>query len=684
MADRVLRIDIESFSSVDLKKCGAARYAASPDFEIMLFAYQWIDAGVKAPVVCVDLKSGERVPPGVYAALTDPAVKKTAFNAAFEIETIQAHYGIKLDPAQWECTMVHALYCGLPGGLGDVARVLKVSAQKDFRGSNLIRFFCIPCKPTKKNGQRKRNLPEHDPDRWALFKAYNSKDVEAEDAVADRLAKVPVPEREWHYWRLDLAMNARGVRVDLPLVRNAIAFDARIKADLTAKAIALTGIQNPASVKQLKAWLTEELDWEVTALNKATLPTVATIALDSEKATELLRLRAQLAKASVSKYAAMERAADEEGYIRGLTQFYGANRTGRAAARLVQHQNLRKNAMPMKPIDELRFARNLLLAGAFELFCTLWDEPLDVLSQLVRTGLIADTDCIFAPVDFSAIEARKLAWAAREEWRLEVFRTHGMIYEASAAAMFHVPIESITRMIDGKKVPGPNAHMRPKGKVAELALGYQGGEGALIRMGALEMGLKLEELDPIKVAWRAANQRIAGLSYRDEEPGFWERMNDAAMRALRLGGRHEVDWGIEFRKEHNILFMRLPAGRDLCYVKPSIKDGDYGPEIHFWGLDQVTKQWVEQKSYGGRWTENFCQASSRDLLYHKLALMEERGLHHYVRFHVHDEAVPSIPILGAQDTLKRIEDLFAEPVDWAPGLPLRGDGFLTPFFRKDD
>lgn len=668
---RVLRIDVESFSDVDLKKCGAARYAASPSFEIMLFAYKWVVDGVAEPTRCVDLLSGETIPDDVFSALTDPSVEKTAYNAAFELLTISTHFMLELDPKQWTCTMVHGLYCGLPGNLADVGRVLKTGAQKDFRGSNLIRFFCIPCKPTKKNGLRTRNLPRHDPDRWALFKQYNVMDVDTEHDVACRLAKVPVPEVEWHYWRLDQAMNTHGTKVDLPLVRNAIKLDAIMKERLTKRAIEITKLPNPNSVKQLKAWLTEELDEDIGALNKDTLPRITNLAIDNEKASELLALRTQLAKASVSKYHAMLRSADEFGYVRGLIQFYGANRSGRGAGRIVQVQNLRSNAMPP---GELEFARSLLEAGDFDLFCSLWDEPLDVLSQLVRTALIPDDGCIFAPVDFSAIEARKLAWAAGEEWRLEVFRTHGKIYEASASRMFNVPIEEI----------GKNSPLRKKGKVSELALGYQGGEGALIRMGALDMGLTVGELNPIKEAWRAANLRIAGQSYKNQAPGFWERMDEAAKAAIRRPGWHEVDHGIAFRKATGVLFMRLPSGRELCYVKPSIQEGDYGPEVHFWGMDQVTKQWVEQKSYGGRWTENFCQASSRDLLYHKLARMEDEGLHQYVRFTVHDEAVMSVPVNRGRERLAEFERIFAEPVPWAPGLPLRGDGFLTPFFRKDD
>ena len=692
---RQLFLDVESYSSVDLKKAGAARYFASPDFEIILQSYKWVVNGIAGPTVCVDTKSGEEIPDSVFWALTDPLVEKHAFNALFEIGAYARQYDLELDIRQWKCTMVHAQYCGLPAQLSDVCKVLKTQKRKDFRGSNLIRTFCVPCKPTKKNGMRTRNLPHHDPARWALFKDYNILDVESEYEVEQRLDKVPVPETEWEHWYLDSRMNARGVKVDLQLVRQAIKADAVVKKRLTAEAVALTKLSNPNSVKQLKEWLTEELDFEIKTLNKDTIPQLINMSsLDDRTVERVLKLRVQLGKSSVTKYHAMERSADELGYIRGLTQFYGANRTGRAAGRLVQLQNLRKNSMPTGyywdgkeiPSDELLLARDMLLAGDIDLIQLFWGDVIDVLSQLVRTALIADDDCIFAPVDFSAIEARKLAWAADETWRLDVFKTHGMIYEASAAKMFGVPLDSILKKVGKEKVKGPNYPLRAKGKIAELALGYQGGEGALVRMGALDMGLTLNELDPIKVAWRAANLMISGQSYRNETPGLWELMNEAAMRALRLknGQLHEVKHGIGFRYATGCLFMRLPSGRELVYCKAKIADGDYGDEVHFWGQNQVTKQWEEQKSYGGRWTENFCQASSRDLLYAKLRRMEEEGLHQYVRFHVHDEAVLSVPIHGAGDTLRRIQDIFGEEVRWAPGLPLRGDGFLTPVFRKDD
>jgi DNA polymerase bacteriophage-type len=680
---RVLRIDVETYSGVDLIKCGAALYVRSPDFEVMLFAYKWVIDGVKHPTICVDLKAGESIPPDVFAALTDPGVLKTAWNAPFELATLGRHFGLALDPRQWECTMVHAMYCGLPGQLGQCAQVLKAKNQKDFRGSSLIKFFCLPCKATKKNGGRTRNLPEHDPERWALFKSYNIADVDCEDELSDRVAKIHVPPEEWTNWRLDYEMNERGVRVDLPLVRNAITFGGQLKEKLTARAVAICKLDNPNSVKQLKSWLSEELEIPILSLTKDDVPDLIDLArLRESEAAELLSIRQQLGKASTSKYDAMQRTSDKAGVIRGLTQFYGANRTGRAAGRLVQQQNMRRNDMPTGyigaagkvPFDELDHARALLRSGDFETIETLWDTPMDVLSQLVRTAFIPDRDHVFAPIDWSAIEARGLAWLADETWRLGVFKTHGKIYEASAAKMFGIPMSEIT-----KKHPA-----RQKGKVAELACGYQGGFGALIRMGALEMGLREDELQPIIDAWRAANLKISGQTYKDQPAGLWENLNEAALRVLRLGGCAELDHGVAFRKDKGMLLMRLPSGRELCYVKPSIAEGKYGPEVRFWGVSQLTKQWAEQKSYGGRFAENLVQAFARDLLYYKLRQLDAAGLHDAVRFHVHDEVVPSLPIIGAPEQQARVTDIFLSPVPWAPGLPLAADTFLTPYFRKDD
>lgn len=687
---KILRLDVETYSETDLKKCGSARYFADSHFQIMLTSYKYIVDGLAGPTVCVDHMAGEELPDSVRFDLEDPMVTKTAFNAAFEIGAFESEFDTVLDPAQWHCTMVHALSLGLPGDLAGVGKVMRAKVQKDFRGWALIRFFCMPCKATKKNGGRTRNLPAHDPDRWALFKQYNAIDVDSEHEIATRLEKQPVSDLEWHHYAMDHRMNRAGVRVDLRLVDQAIALEARVKEKLTAQAVQLTGLANPNSVAQLKTWLSKELDEEVKTLNKESIPKLISMSsLDDRTVEKVLTLRMQLGKSSVSKYHAMKRAAGADARLRGMIQFYGAGRTGRGAGRLVQVHNLRKNGMsigwldPLDPradekgwvyFDELDFARDLLLAGDFDTFEAMWDDPLDILSQLVRTAIIADEGCVFCPVDFSAIEARWLAWAAGEKWRLEVFRTHGKIYEASAAAMFNVPMASITKA----------SPYRAKGKIAELALGYQGGEGALLRMGALEMGLELHELNPLKEAWRAANLKIAGQSYKGQEPGLWELLNTAALECVMHKTPRDVVKGMRFRYANAGLFFRLPSGRELCYVQPKIEEGDYGPEVTFWGQNQMTKQWEKQKLYGGRITENADQANCRDLLYYKMKRMEEEGLHDAIRFHVHDEAVPCFKIAEAGDKLKRVQAIFDEEVPWAPGLPLCGDGFMTPYFRKDD
>jgi DNA polymerase len=673
---RILRLDVETYSSVDLKKAGAACYFASPDFEILLTSYKYVIDGVAQPTVCCDHTAGQELPDSVLRDLVSPDVIKTAWNAAFEIGAFERHLDFTLDASQWRCTMVRALSLGLPGDLAGAGKVLRAKIQKDVLGWGLIRFFCIPCKATKKNGRRTRNLPRHDPARWALFCNYNVVDVESEHEIAERLEKTPMPAIEQMHYVLDHKMNRAGVKVDLNLIDNAITLEGQVKQKLLRKAIALTGLSNPNSVAQLKTWLSKELDEEVTELTKADIPRLIELSsLDDRTVAEVLTIRQRLGKSSVSKYHAMRRAAGADARLRGMIQFYGAGRTGRAAGRLVQPHNLRKNSMPhTADFDELDYARKLLSAGDYATFEMMWDDPLDVLSQLIRTAFVADDGCVFTPVDFSAIEARWLAWAAGEEWRLEVFRTHGKIYEASAAAMFKVPIESITK----------GSPYRPKGKVAELALGYQGGAGALVRMGALKMGLAMEDLNPLKEAWRAANLKISGQSYKNQTPGLWEILNTACMACVSTKKPQDAVKGMAFRYANGGLFLRLPSGRELCYVKPSIGEGEYGPEVHFWGQNQMTKKWEQQKLYGGRLTENADQASSRDLLYHKLVRLEQEGLHHAVRFHVHDEVVPCFKIADAPRLLRRVQDIFAEEVPWAPGLPLRGDGFITPYFRKDD
>lgn len=694
-----LRVDIETFSSFDLPKVGVYRYAEAPDFEVMLFGYQIDDepvrcidltlpdpetgvylrdlfldplTGKQAPRWEIDQMIARMLPEEVLWAMTSPEVMKHAWNANFERVCLRKFFYESMDPAQWRCSMVSALYCGLPGKLEDAGRVLNAKIQKDPVGRALINYFCKPCKPTKKNGHRTRNLPHHDPERWALFRdVYCPKDVASERALADRFAKSPVPEIEWHYWALNQTMNDKGTLVDRPLIAQAIKADNIAKQHLTEEAIQLTGLTNPNSVEQLKGWLTKELDddlyllpkGEITQLTKKTIPQIIQIT-DDAAVQRVLELRLELGRASVKKYTAMDRAVCDDGRIRGIQQFYGANRTGRDAGRIVQFQNMASNKL-----EDLNLCRELLLSGDFDLMEAFFGSISFPLSQLVRTALIAKYQHVFAPVDFSAIEARGLAWVANEEWRMEVFRTHGQIYEASASQMFKVPWSEFQAYIDrGKKHP-----LRQKGKIAELALGYWGGTGALITMGALEMGLTLEELQPLVDRFREANPNIKKFTYA---------MGDAALKCVRTGQRVDVDKGIRFRIHAGMLLMRLQSGRELHYVKPGIEYEDgFGDGVTYWGVDQKTRQWCKLRGYGGKWVENWDQAFCRDLLYYKLARLEDEGLHDYVNFHVHDEVVPEIP--PGKGIRQKIERVFGESVPWAPGMPLRGDGFETPYYQKD-
>lgn len=704
---RTLRIDIETFSSYDLPKVGVYRYVEAPDFEVMLFGYKWTGTKVPFPTACLDWLSGrlsykygkaevqahvkrcldsladeptgdicKAYPPSLIRALVDPEVIKTAFNANFERTCLAEWLGVPMPPEQWRCTMVKSLYCGLPGDLFRVGQVLKTSTQKMAGGKALIHYFCKPCKPTKKNGQRTRNYPQHDPEKWALFRdVYCPADVDTEEAIDQRVSKVEMPEVEWRAWAQDQRINDRGIPVNTTLVESATKIGVDVKNSLLQRARDLTGIQNPNSVQQLVKWLNEEIEPlatgvpAVAALNKKTLPIIENLVLPDSKAAQLLDLRKRLAKASVSKYDAALRSTCKDGRLRGAVQFYGANRTGRWAGRLVQVHNMVVQKYSLfgatkkgEGADMLDLARDLVInTGDYRAVEMLYDDPMMVLSQLCRTMFEAPKHKVFGPVDFSAIEARGLAWKAKEQWRLDVFNGDGRIYEASAARMFKVPLASITK----------HSPYRAKGKVAELALGYGGGEGALINMGALEMGLTLQELDPLKVLWRSENRRITKL---------WWDVGDAAMLCVRTGKRQDAH-GIGFRMHCGMLLMRLDSGRELCYVRPLIEDGYYGDEVTYEGMDQVTKQWVRMSSYGPKWIENWDQAFCRDLLRDKMLRMEECGLGEYIAFHVHDEVVPELP---DPKILSKIEAIFAEPVPWALGMPLRGDGYITPYYVKED
>ena len=669
-----LRIDLETYSSVDLKKCGVHKYVESDDFEILLLAYAFDDEAVRV----LDLAQGclESEYQRVVSALKDPRITKTAYNAAFELACLSKHLGEALDVTQWRCTSVHGLYLGLPGNLAELGKVMGLSEDKQKLGSgwSLIRYFCIPCKPTRSNNGRTRNLPQHDPAKWELFIEYCRRDVETEREIAKKLARFPVPDKEWKLWHLDQRMMNQGVLVDRALVHAAIEADEITKQRLTAEAVALTKLDNPNSRDQLLAWLQEEMeDDTIEDLTKKTVPKLLE-ATDSKVVERVLRIRQELAKTSVSKFHAMARSVCKDGAIRGLTRFYGANRTGRWAGQIVQVQNL-----PQNKLRDLDLARELLIARQFDELEFLYGSVPDVLSQLIRTAFVARLGRRFIPVDFSAIEARVIAWLAWCEWRLEVFKTHGMIYEASAEQMFKLPAGSVT-----KKSP-----YRQKGKIAELALGFQGGAGALKTMGALDMGIAESELDPIKDAWRAANPEIVELWYACERAAK-QAAGQKTTVILPIAGKRRQ---LFFQYEAGFLFIRLPSGRRLAYVKPRIEGEDLYREkadgtrylvasagsLTYEGVDQKTKRWTRLPTYGGKLVENITQAFARDCLADAMLALDEAGIDQL--FTVHDEIITEVPFEKA--TLQDVEAIMGRPLPWAPDLPLRGDGFETLYYMKE-
>ena len=666
-----LRIDLETYSDVDLKKCGVHKYVESDNFEVMLFAYAFGDSDVNV----IDLAAGEQIPQHVERSLWDPSVTKAAYNAAFEMACLAKHYKTVMDETQWRCTSVHALYLGLPGSLGDVGKVLGLSSdkQKMTAGWSLIKYFCVPCKPTLKNGGRTRNLRHHDLDKWQLFKDYCVRDVDSEREIAVKIARFPVPDKEWKLWHLDQRMMNKGVMVDRELVNAAIECDNIFKERMTKEAITLTGLDNPNSRDQLLKWLrTEEEDDTIVDLTKKSVPKVLE-STDSAIVRRVLELRQEMAKTSVSKYHAMARAmCDKDDSVKGLTQFYGANRTGRWAGRLVQVQNL-----PQNKLRDIDLARNLLKARDYETLGMLFGNVPDTLSQLIRTAFIAREGCRYIIVDFSAIEARVIAWMAWCQWRLDVFATHGKIYEASAEQMFNLPAGSVT-----KKSP-----YRQKGKISELALGYQGGAGALKTMGALEMGLTEDELEPIKDAWRGANPEIVQFWYACERSAKEAVLGKKGVN-LRIAGKKAV---LRFAYESGFLTITLPSGRKLFYVKPRIEAEDLvrtntagvkyvaarAGTITYEGQDQKTKQWSRLTTYGGKLVENITQAVARDCLAESMLALDEAGYTQLAT--VHDEIIMEMP----DRTLKGAEEIMGKAIAWAPGLPLRGDGFETKYYMKE-
>jgi len=668
----LLRIDIETFSSIDLPKCGVHRYVEAHDFTITLFGYAYGDG----PATVVDLAQGEQIPQHVMRDLVDPSTIKKAFNAAFEITCLSKYLKLDLDPAQWRCTSVHSLYLGFPGGLANVGKVvgLDEDKQKMSAGWALIRYFCMPCKATKVNGGRTRNLPHHDPAKWALFKDYCKRDVEVERDVDNRIAKFPLPEREQRLWVLDQKMNSVGLQVDVDLIANAIKMDAEIKERLTAEAMELTGLDNPSSREQLLAWLQEEESDEITDITKKTVPRLLANT-DNAVVRRVLELRQELGKTSTSKFTAMQRAVCDDAAVRGLTQFYGANRTGRWAGRLVQVQNL-----PQNKLRDIDLARNTVKSGDLATLEMLFGTVPDTLSQLIRTAFVARPGHIYVDVDFSAIEARMLAWLSDCKWRLDVFATHGKIYEASAEQMFKLPAGSVT-----KKSP-----YRQRGKVSELALGYQGGKNALITMGALDMGLTEDELPEIVDAWRAANPEVVKFWYACERAATQAVANKTSVTLPIAGGRAKL----VFAYESGFLTILLPAGRKLFYVKPRIEQEDLVRELTngsryvvaraggltYEGTDQKTKAWTRLSTYGGKLVENLCQAISRDCLAESMLELDAKGF--TLLTTVHDEIICEERIGGPRN-VRLAEELMGLPIAWAPGLQLRADGFETPYYMKE-
>lgn len=639
-----LAIDIETYSSYNLKETGVFRYVEADDFEILLFAYSFNDD----PVEVIDLTKDE-IPQKVLDAIQDSSVLKMAFNAQFEMVCIGKHFNLDIDVSQWQCTMVHALTLGLPGYLAGVAKALNIEEQKDTAGTTLINYFSKPCRPTKANEQRTRNLPEHDPERWQDYIKYNKQDVVVEKAIKKKLAKFPISEREQKLWELDQKINNTGVKSDKQMVLNAIEIDKAESETLMEIAKEKTGLDNPNSTAQLRKWV----EAQGVEMPNVQAETVARLIEETDNGLvkQVLGIRQELSKTSVKKYRSLGITRCIDGRIRGLLQHYGANRTGRWAGRLAQVQNLPGIDMGSKDLDT---ARTIVARNDYDTFRMLYRVS-DTLSQLIRTALIAEENHRFIVSDFSAIEARVIAWFANESWRLDVFKGHGKIYEASAAQMFNVPIESVTR----------ENGLRDKGKVAELALGYQGAVGALKQMGAESMGMSEDEMIGITKTWRAANPNIVK---------FWYAVGDAAMKAVRDKTTVSMQYGLQFSYESGMLFIRLPSGRRLAYVRPRIKMNKFDREAIF--FDGARS---EESTYGGKLVENIVQATARDLLADNLLKIDSLG--YKIVFHVHDEIVSEMPY--GQGTLQEVEQVMSEPIEWAPGLPLDADGFETEYYMKD-
>ena len=661
-AVRHLSIDLETFSSEPIAKTGAYKYIQSPDFEILLLAYS-ID---NAPVQIIDLARGESIPQWLCDAIKSPEYIKHAYNASFEWYCLLKYFGELLPIEQWHDTMLHGLYCGYTAGLDATGRALGLPEDKRklSTGKALIRYFCTPCKPSKANGGRVRNLPHHDPDKWNLFKEYCIGDVVTEMEIEHKLSNFPVPADIQKQWQTDCIINSRGVAVDLTIVQGALEIADKTREKLLREAIRITGLNNPNSVAQLSKWLEENTSETIINLRKDTVAQM--LKTTTGVVNRVLEIRQELGKTSTKKYNAIESAICKDSRVRGLLQFYGANRTGRWSGRLVQIQNLARTYINFK---ELSLAREIVKRNEINKLSVLFGSIMDTLSQLIRTSFVASENHKLIDADFSAIEARIIAWLAEENWVLDVFRTHGKIYEATASQMFNVPIEKI-------KKGNPEYALRQRGKVATLALGYQGGVGALIAMGAIAMGIPEEDLQDIVDRWRESNKRIVD---------FWYKLENAAIKTIQTGEQVNVNnlmFTREFDLENDLDFMTitLPSKRKLYYAKPSLTTNQWKKSsIAYYGVNQTSKQWTQLETYGGKLAENITQAVARDCLAFAIENLEAHGFP--IVFHVHDEVIIDCPIDKAD--LDKVINIMSQPIPWAKDLPLNADGWIGDFFRKE-
>lgn len=645
---RTMSIDIETYSSVDLNDCGVYRYAESEDFDILLFAYSY-DIG---RIEVIELACGDELPDKVISDLCDTSVIKKAYNAQFERVCLSKYLGVRLEPSQWRCTMAHAAMCGLPGSLSKVAEVLKLKEQKMKAGKELIKFFSCPCKPTKKNAGRTRNYPYHDMERWKVFVEYNRQDVATEMEIAKFCEQYPISDFEKRIYTVDQKINDTGIRIDTELVDSVLTENGFYINRLEIRAKQITGLDNPNSLAQLKSWIKSK-GLAITSLTKDDVTELIKTVQDPD-VKEVLKIRQEMGKTSVSKYEAMDRAVCDDGRVRGVLQYYGANKTGRWAGRLIQVQNLPRNS-----IKELNEVRDMVIEEDFETLECLYDSVSDIFSQLIRTAFIPSDGNAFVISDYSAIEARVIAWLAKESWREEVFQTHGKIYEASAAQMFHIPIEQVTKDSDYRK----------KGKVAELALGYQGAKGALAKMGGEKMGLTDKDMGEIVSAWRKANKNIVKL---------WKDVEDCCREAIENQSHTTIGrYGVGFIGYQGNLMIHLPSKRSLVYQQARVENG----KISYMGMNQMSRKWEKTDTYGGKLVENIVQAIARDCLALTMQRLQDAG--YQIVMHIHDEVVIEVPKATAEADLKLIKDIMDTSISWADGLKLNAEAFISEYYKKD-